>query len=259
MARGPKKHLKRLNAPRHWMLDKMGGVFAPRPTAGPHKMRECLPLMLVLRNRLKYALTGREVNAICMQRLIKVDSKIRTEKNYPTGFMDVIDIEKTDEHFRVVYDTKGRFIMHRITKEEASYKLCKVTKLQVGSKGVPNVVTHDGRTIRYPDPLVRVLDTIVVDVATNKIKDSIKFDLGNLVMVTGGRNMGRVGTVVHREKHKGNHDICHVRDAAGNDFATRMSNVFVIGKGNKPMISLPKAKGIKASIMDELEKRKEVA
>jgi len=241
------------------MLDKMGGVFAPRPTAGPHKMRECLPLMLVLRNRLKYALTGREVNAICMQRLIKVDSKIRTEKNYPTGFMDVIDIEKTDEHFRVVYDTKGRFIMHRITKEEASYKLCKVTKLQVGSKGVPNVVTHDGRTIRYPDPLVRVLDTIVVDVATNKIKDSIKFDLGNLVMVTGGRNMGRVGTVVHREKHKGNHDICHVRDAAGNDFATRMSNVFVIGKGNKPMISLPKAKGIKASIMDELEKRKEVA
>jgi len=241
------------------MLDKMGGVFAPRPTAGPHKMRECLPLMLVLRNRLKYALTGREVNAICMQRLIKVDSKIRTEKNYPTGFMDVIDIEKTDEHFRVVYDTKGLFIIHRITKEEASYKLCKVTKLQVGSKGVPNVVTHDGRTIRYPDPLVRVLDTIVVDVATNKIKDSIKFDLGNLVMVTGGRNMGRVGTVVHREKHKGNHDICHVRDAAGNDFATRMSNVFVIGKGNKPMISLPKAKGIKASIMDELEKRKEVA
>jgi len=216
------------------MLDKMGGVFAPRPTAGPHKMRECLPLMLVLRNRLKYALTGREVNAICMQRLIKVDSKIRTEKNYPTGFMDVIDIEKTDEHFRVVYDTKGRFIMHRITKEEASYKLCKVTKLQVGSKGVPNVVTHDGRTIRYPDPLVRVLDTIVVDVATNKIKDSIKFDLGNLVMVTGGRNMGRVGTVVHREKHKGNHDICHVRDAAGNDFATRMSNVFVIGKATSP-------------------------
>jgi ribosomal protein S4E len=27
MARGIKKHLKRLNAPRHWMLDKLGGVF----------------------------------------------------------------------------------------------------------------------------------------------------------------------------------------------------------------------------------------
>ena len=27
MPRGVKKHLKRLNAPRHWMLDKLGGVF----------------------------------------------------------------------------------------------------------------------------------------------------------------------------------------------------------------------------------------
>ena len=26
-ARGLKKHLKRLNAPRHWMLDKLGGAF----------------------------------------------------------------------------------------------------------------------------------------------------------------------------------------------------------------------------------------
>jgi small subunit ribosomal protein S4e len=39
--------------------------------------------------------------------------------------MDVIDIDKTDEHFRVIYDHKGRFVMHRIQKDEAAYKLCK--------------------------------------------------------------------------------------------------------------------------------------
>ncbi len=27
MARGPKKHLKRLAAPKHWMLSKLGGIF----------------------------------------------------------------------------------------------------------------------------------------------------------------------------------------------------------------------------------------
>ncbi len=53
MPRGPKKHLKRLNAPSHWMLDKLGGVFAPKPSPGPHKQRECLPLTVLLRNRLK--------------------------------------------------------------------------------------------------------------------------------------------------------------------------------------------------------------
>ena len=30
-ARGLKKHLKRLNAPRHWMLDKLGGAFVSTP------------------------------------------------------------------------------------------------------------------------------------------------------------------------------------------------------------------------------------
>lgn len=26
--------MKRLNCPKHWMLDKLGGVFAPKPAAG---------------------------------------------------------------------------------------------------------------------------------------------------------------------------------------------------------------------------------
>ena len=92
MQRGPKKHLKRLCAPRSWMLSKLGGVFAPRPSPGPHKLRECLPLILLLRNRLKYALTNSEVTKIAMQRLIKIDGKIRTDSNYPTGFMGMFDV-----------------------------------------------------------------------------------------------------------------------------------------------------------------------
>jgi hypothetical protein len=66
------------------------------------------------------------VKSILMQRLVKVDGKVRTDTTYPSGFMDVIDIDKTDEHFRLVYDTKGRFVVHRISREEAGYKLCKV-------------------------------------------------------------------------------------------------------------------------------------
>lgn len=97
MARGPKRHLKRLNAPRHWMLDKLGGIWAPRPSTGPHKLRECLPLIILLRNRLKYALTYKEVKYILMQRSIKVDNKARTDSKYPAGFMDVVSIEKTNE------------------------------------------------------------------------------------------------------------------------------------------------------------------
>ena len=60
---------------------------APKPSSGPHKARECLPLILILRNRLKYALTYREVISILMQRQVMVDGKVRTDKTYPFGFM----------------------------------------------------------------------------------------------------------------------------------------------------------------------------
>ena len=41
-------------------------------------------------------------------------------------------------------------------QEEAAYKLLKVTRQQVGKGGIPYIATHDGRTIRYPDPDIKV-------------------------------------------------------------------------------------------------------
>jgi len=275
MGRGPKKHLKRLAAPSSWMLDKLGGTYAPRPSPGPHKLRESLPLSIFLRNKLKYALTGREVTLIVAQRLVKIDGKVRTDNTYPCGFQDVISLEKSGEHFRLLYDVKGRFAVHRITEEESKYKLCKVRRVQLGNKGIPYLVTHDGRTIRYPDPAIKVNDTVKLLLPTtpiapatagapnpsavesaHKIDDFIKFEVGNLVMVTGGRNMGRAGTIVNREKHIGGFDIVHIRDVQGREFATRQSNVFVIGEGSKAWISLPKGGGVKLTIAEERDQRR---
>ena len=85
----------------------------------------------------------------------------------------------------------------------SQYKLGKVRRIGVGPKGIPFLVTHDARTIRYPDPAIKVNDTVVVDIKTGRLIDHIKFDTGNLAMVVGGRNMGRVGVVTHRERHAG--------------------------------------------------------
>ena len=84
---------------------------------------------------LKYALNGREIKAIMMQRLIKVDGKVRTDTTYPAGFMDVISLEKTGEHFRLIYDTKGRFTVHRIQAEEAEFKLARSSVFSLARAG----------------------------------------------------------------------------------------------------------------------------
>merc|ERR1711939_546044 len=108
-----------------------------------------------------------------------VDAKVRTDMFYPAGFMDVVQIEKTKENFRLLYDTKSRFVLHKVVKDEASYKLCRVKKIQRGPKGIPYAITHDGRTLRYPDPDLKVHDTIRLDISDNKIVDSVKFEAGN--------------------------------------------------------------------------------
>merc|ERR1711877_83722 len=232
-----------------------GGVYSVRSKSGPHKLRESMPICLFLRNRLRYALTAKEVETILKQRLIKIDGKVRTDSHFPSGFMDVIQIEKTQENFRLIYDVKGRFTIHRITNQEAKYKLCRVREIKTGPKNVPFLYTSDGRTIRFPDPAVRVHDSVQVDIATGKIQDTIRFDTGNLCMITGGANSGRVGTIMSRERHQGSFDIVHIKDSNGHTFATRLAYVFVIGKGNKPYISLPKGAGLKLSVAEERDKR----
>jgi small subunit ribosomal protein S4e len=246
MARGPKKHMKRIRAPKAWMLDKLGGIFAPRPSQGPHKLAKSIPLSIILQNRLKYALNARDAKFILHDKEgnVFVDGKVRRDAKFPAGFMDMVSIRKTGENFRVLYDIKGRFVLRAVKPEEAKFKLCKVTRKEVGPNKVPYIVSHDGRTIRYPHPDIEVNDTIKVDIESGKVQDFVKFETGNLVYCIQGNNIGRIGVLTSRDRHMGGFDIVHIRDARGSSFATRLSNIFTIGKGKAPLISLPKDAGI---------------
>jgi len=228
-----------------------------------------MPLCLILRNRLKYALTRKEVQMITMRRHVEIDGKIRTDVNYPCGLMDVIRFDKTNESFRLLFDVKGRFTLHLLKDEESGYKLCRVQKIGKAKKAsigtnpfvngqagaIPYVVTHDGRTIRYPDPDVRVNDTIKFDLESGKITEFIKFDVGNLAMITRGANAGRIGVIHNIERHPGGFDIVHLRDAKGHPFATRLGNVFCVGQGKSAWISLPRGRGIRKTIEEERDAR----
>ena len=87
-----------------------------RSRAGPHKSRECLPLCLILRNRLKYALTYKEVTTILMQRVVKVDGKIRMDKCYPCGIMGAW-IEATRRERRANFSDLDSWLRACATRE----------------------------------------------------------------------------------------------------------------------------------------------
>lgn len=241
-------------APSAWCLDKLKGVNATRPSTGPHKLRECIPVTVLLRNRLRYALSGQEAIKICRDKSgnIKIDNKTRRDPRFPLGLMDVLSIPKTNENFRILYDIKGRFQPVRIDNSEANFKLCKVTSKKLGKNKIPYIVTHDGRTIRYPHPDIKKNDSIKLNLQTGAIDGIVKFENGAQVFVQAGNNIGRVGTLMSIEHHPGSYEIVKVKDSQGHSFATRLSNIFVIGEGSKkPLITLPKYDGIRQTLLEE--------
>merc|ERR1719229_920979 len=125
------------------------------------------------------------------QRLIKIDGKTRTDPKFPTGFMDVVQIDKTGENFRIIYDVKGRFTVHRITASEAAYKLFRGAfqmKCSNPFQGCISIKMHNSWILHWFGfssvlkecclfslltlthfSLPQVNDSIQLDLATNKV------------------------------------------------------------------------------------------
>ena len=172
--------------------------------------------------------------------------------------MDVISIPKMNVSYRVLYDHKGRFVFVKLKEKEAQWKLCRIQKKAVGANKVVYLVTHDGRTLRFADPSIEVNDTIKFNLKTNEVMESFKMKTGNVVFVMNGNNRGRVGVVQHINKFAGNNDLITIRDSEGHTFTTRVAYVIVVGKGSKPVITLPRDQGLRGNIIDDQLKRMKV-
>ena len=94
---------------------------------------------------------------------------------------------------------------------------------------MPYIVTHDSRTLRFPNPNIKIGDTLKYDLVNNKIVEFTHLESGNVCFIQNGNNIGRVGLITHIEKHPGSFDIAHIKDSLGRAFATRIGNIFVIG------------------------------
>ena len=209
--------------------------------------------MILFRQKLRLALTTSEVTTVVMDKEggFAIDGKVRRDAKYPVGVMDVLTVVKTGENYRMLYDVKGRFTLVKIKESESKYKLLKVTKKAVGPNKIPYLVTNDGRTIRFPHPDINQGDTVKYDLEKGQITGTIKNEPGKMCYITGGNNIGRVGQIMHLERHLGSFDIQHIKDANGKTFATRQTNVFMIGDKGKPWVTLPSDDGIYKNILEE--------
>ena len=227
-----KQHLKRLTIPKSWPIKKRGIVFITRMAPGAHSFNMGMPLKLILRDILKIAKTSKEVKKILHDTEVLIDGVRRKNDKLPVGFMDVIELKKSGEYFRVVLN-KGKISLISIDKKRAEFKIGKI----VGKnklKGKTQINLYDGKNILIDKDDYKTGDSIVISLPKHEIKEHIKLDKGCCIYLIGGKHRGDMGKVEDIVGSK----IVYKRES-GEIIETLKKYVFVIGK-DKPIISMAK-------------------
>ncbi|MGZ7047677.1 MAG: 30S ribosomal protein S4e [Methanobacterium sp.] len=238
---GSRKHLKRYKAPKHWPIHPKENKWTVKPSAGPHAIEKSLPLLLIVRDILKVADNSREAKSIINNGNILVDGRIRKDYKYPVGFMDVVEIPKTEKVYRVLPDEKGRLILHPIAAENKEFKLVKITDKTIIKGGKTQINLHDGRNY-LDEGEYKVGDVVILKIPEQDVNDVISFENGTIGLITGGKHIGEIGRIKEINITKSSMpNTVEMETEDKKTFLTLKDYVFVIGK-DKPAITLPGGK-----------------
>jgi len=226
-----KNHLKRLNAPKTWPIDRKKTIWVSRPNPGAHAISRCIPLSVAMREVLKHAKTLHEAQYITNKNPIFVDQKERKEIRFGVGLMDTLSIPMIKENYRVSIDKKGKLAFVAIDDKESHLKISKITSKSV-VKGKVNLGTHDGRTFPVAKDEYKTGDSLLVELPGQKIKEHLKLEKNATVFLIGGKYVGTTGTVEDLKEKK-----ILIKTADKHTFETAKEYAFVVGK-DKPLIML---------------------
>lgn len=196
---------------------------------GPHKVRESIPLMYLVRDMFKLADNSKEAKKIINSGDILVDGKVIKDYCYGVGLMDVISIPKIEKHYRILCGKKLN--VQEISKEDSNFKLCKVTGKLMERKARLQINMHDGYSMFSKESDYKLNDTIVFEIPGRKVVKHIKFEKGKTGLVTKGNNMGKVGVIDNIREGTALKDSL----AKVGDIETASKYVFVVGE-EKSMI-----------------------
>jgi len=244
--KGGVRHLKRMHAPGFWPIHIKESQWTKKPRPGPHPIERCLPLSIVIRDVLRYAKTFRDAKSVITQKKVKVDGKTRIDTKYPTGLMDVVEIPEAKVAIRVLPIQRKGLSIANISQEEAAFKLCRIEDKRAVAGGNLQLNLHDGRNIlvKVTDPRrseevpYKTFDTVQVSLPDQKILKRLKFTEGSQVIVTSGRNLGRIGKIQKiMEGSAARPPMVIIEDSQSKIFQTMADYVFVVGE-DKPLITL---------------------
>jgi len=242
--------MKRHAAPTFWPLMRKEFKWAVKPSPGPHPINRSLPLLVVVRDLLKYVERAKEARRLIAEGHFKIDGIVRTDYKFPVGLMDVIEVVDTGEFFRVIPAPITYMTLIPIERSEGSFKLCRIEDKTTLKGGKVQLNLHDGKNVEVSNEEAKKLTTmsvLKVSIPDYRLLGYIPIEKGVLATIVGGMNVGRVGRVLSvSEGMRHYRKLVLLEDVTGGSFYTSLDKVFVVGI-EKPEIALPAT--VKSGVM----------
>lgn len=230
-----KNHIKRINAPKRWNILRKNNTFISRPNPG-RSLDLTLALNTVLKEMLGKTKTTKETKYLLKNQGVLVNGTRRWDDKFPVGFLDVVTMPTSDEHFRLIVNSQNKLELVSIPSSEATLKISKVSNKTHLKNGMFQINCSDGRNFRFKkdDKLVKEIatnDAIVYSIPDQKVKETLKLQKGSLVFLYNGKHIGQLVQVAD---FKGSNIVFKLNDEM---LETKKSYAFVIGK-DKPVITV---------------------
>jgi len=189
-----------------------------------------MALGVVLRDVLGVAQSMREAKRALATRRILVDGRVTTDMRRGVGVMDVLSVG--DDHYRCILDGNGKLRYVSISAKDAGLKLCRVDGKTTIKGGVTQLNLHDGRNMLVDDAnKYNTMDTLVVEVGSQKVKKHHKFETGANCYLIGGSHIGSTATMSEYVVKRSSKD----NEVLFGDFGTIVDHVFVVGDASLPL------------------------
>jgi len=224
-------HLKRLNTPKRWIVEKKSTTFITRQSPGPHPRELSVPLTVLLRNHLGLVETNKEVKRIIHDKLVLVDNNLVKNPKLPVGLFDIISLPSHSLYYRIVLDYKGGIKPLKITQKESEIKLFSILKKTRIKGGKIQLNCTSGRNILLPKNDYSTGDTLIIDLKNKKIINHLKSREGALVLVMKGKHAGEAAIIKGFKNFLSvSKDRAILESEKGKVYETMKEYVFIIGE-----------------------------
>ena len=212
-----RNHLKRLAAPKTWAINRKESKWIRRPNPGAHSTEMGLTLGTLIISILKIARTSKEATRMLYNKEMFVDMKPRRELGFVAGLFDTVMFPTIKKNYRIIINSRKKLDVVEIDE-----------KLMAGKT---QLNCSDSRNILIDKDEYKVGDSLVIDLPGQNIKQHIKLEKGNMILLTGGKHMGDYGKL---EAIEGKNIMCK---SSKGTYQTLKKYAFIIGK-DKPAIKV---------------------